>query len=117
MGTEVIQIDPQAGSDEVVRRAAAVLEAGGLVVFPTETVYGVGACVSSPSAVKRLRTLKARTSEKAFTVHVGSRDAAARFAPNPNALADRFMRTWPPGSRPSTIRYFVFLSVLNAKTT
>ena len=81
MATEVIQIprDP-AGTGAPVRiaaihQASAVLEAGGLVIFPTETVYGLAARVDRPDALARLRTIKSRPETKAFTVHILSSKA------------------------------------------
>lgn len=69
---------------------------GGLVAFPTETVYGLGARADLPEAVAKLRVAKGRSAEKAFTVHVDSRTSALRFIPSPTGLAKRLMRkAWP----------------------
>lgn len=97
MTTEVVQVESKSGYDSAVRRASVLLSEGGLVVFPTETVYGVGACVSATGAVDRLRELKQRPADRAFTVHVGNRDAAAKFVPRLTGLADRFVRKGWPG--------------------
>jgi L-threonylcarbamoyladenylate synthase len=87
-------------SEEVVR-AARILRAGGLVAFPTETVYGLGADASSAAAVARLYAAKGRpaghpvivhfsSAEKAFEwareVPEGARRLAARFWPGPLTL-------------------------------
>ncbi|MHC4698813.1 MAG: L-threonylcarbamoyladenylate synthase [Planctomycetota bacterium] len=96
MGTEVVRVDPKSGHESAVRNAAKVLSEGGLVAFPTETVYGVGACVSHPDAVARLRDVKSRPVDKAFTVHIGSRDQARQFAPELTGIAQRLIRkAWP----------------------
>jgi len=96
MGTEIIRVDPAGGSQEAIARAADVLRSGGLVAFPTETVYGLGASVAHARAVDRLRELKARPANKAFTVHVGSMEAALGFVPDPTGTARRLMRkAWP----------------------
>ena len=96
MGTEVIKVDRESGFGDAVRRAVDVLGHGGLVAFPTETVYGVGARVDLPEALDRLRALKSRPADKAFTVHIGSREDAFAFAPNSTGLASRLMRkAWP----------------------
>lgn len=77
-------------------RAAEVLARGGLVVFPTETVYGLGVRADRPEAVRRLRNLKTREADKAFTVHIGARADADRFVNRLSGLARRFMRkAWP----------------------
>ncbi len=63
------------GEEVEVARAAEVLRAGGLVAFPTETVYGLGADASSPDAVHRLFAVKGRPADHPVIVHLG--DAAA----------------------------------------
>ena len=96
MDTEVIKTDPQVGGANTVRRAVEVLTGSGLVAFPTETVYGVAARVDDPAALKRLRNVKSRTADQAFTVHIGSPGEAVRFAPGLEGLASRFVRkAWP----------------------
>ena len=79
-----------------VRRAAEILRAGGLVAFPTETVYGLGADASSASAVARLYAVKRRPAEHPVIVHFASPQGAfawARDISHPaKLLAKRF---WP----------------------
>ena len=79
-----------------VRRAAEILRRGGLVAFPTETVYGLGADASNPVAVKRLYEAKRRPAEHPVIVHFADADTAftwAREVPQgAKALARRF---WP----------------------
>lgn len=96
METDVVRVDSAKGRHEGVARATDLLNGGGLVAFPTETVYGLGACVAHPQAVNRLREVKSRQNEKSFTVHLGSRDAVADLLPSLHPLASRFMRkAWP----------------------
>jgi L-threonylcarbamoyladenylate synthase len=79
-----------------VRKAAEILRAGGLVAFPTETVYGLGADASSAAAVARLYAVKGRPAEHPVIVHFDSLQRAlawAREVPDEaRALAQRF---WP----------------------
>lgn len=82
---------------DVVARAAEILGGGGLVVFPTETVYGVAARADIPSAVERLRKVKSREVDKAFTVHLADPMSAREFAPQPPGIAFRLMRKGWPG--------------------
>lgn len=96
MDTEVIGIDPQVGEAEAARHAAEVVTHGGLAAFPTETVYGLAARADDREAVQRLRDVKSRGADQAFTVHIGSAADAARFAPELAGLATRFIRkAWP----------------------
>ena len=59
-----------------IRRAAESLRAGGLVAFPTETVYGLGADASSAKAVARLYAVKGRPAEHPVIVHFDSAERA-----------------------------------------
>jgi L-threonylcarbamoyladenylate synthase len=79
-----------------IRKAAEILRAGGLVAFPTETVYGLGADASSAKAVARLYATKGRPVDHPVIVHFSSKGKAFSWAREvPEAarqLADRF---WP----------------------
>ena len=59
-----------------VRRAAEILRAGGLVAFPTETVYGLGADATNPDAMARLYRVKGRPADHPVIVHFASPDDA-----------------------------------------
>lgn len=59
MNTRVVKIDPQNIDHEALRAAGALIRNGGLVAFPTETVYGLGANGLDPGAVKRFSRPKA----------------------------------------------------------
>jgi L-threonylcarbamoyladenylate synthase len=79
-----------------VRRAAEILRAGGLVAFPTETVYGLGADASNAAAMARLYRVKGRPADHPVIVHFESMERAlawARDVPSEaRILAERF---WP----------------------
>jgi len=73
-----------------------VLDEGGLVVFPTETVYGLAARADMPEAMDRLRATKSRGPDKAFTLHLGSAEQANRYVHELPPVAQRLIRkTWP----------------------
>ena len=96
MATEIVQVVPGSRNESAVTRAVEVLSNGGIVAFPTETVYGVACRVDHSDAVERLRALKERPPDHPFTVHIGSRDEAEKFAPGLPGLAQRLMRkAWP----------------------
>src|SRR5918994_494814 len=63
-----------------VRRAAQILRAGGLVAFPTETVYGLGADAASEKAIARLYAAKGRPADHPVILHFASADAAFQWA-------------------------------------
>lgn len=85
-----------AASEEAVQKAVDVLSNGGIVGFPTETVYGVGALASDGEAVSRIFELKGRPKTRALIVHlhdVSGLDAYAAEVPEyAKKLADAF---WP----------------------
>ena len=87
--------DTAATASEIAH-AAAVLHGGGLVAFPTETVYGLGADASSPAAVGRIYSAKGRPSNHPIIVHVAPEADltfwAAAIPPEARRLMDAF---WP----------------------
>jgi L-threonylcarbamoyladenylate synthase len=87
---------PGAPTEEELDRAAAVLRSGGLVAFPTETVYGLGADASSAAAVGRIFAVKGRPLGHPLIVHLPTADVLDAWAedvpPVARVLADAF---WP----------------------
>src|SRR5512133_2985609 len=82
-------------NEETIHEAARVLAEGGLVAFPTETVYGLGADATNPAAIARLYQAKGRPAFNPLIAHVGDIAAArkiARFDAAATALAEAF---WP----------------------
>ena len=89
-GTRVLKADRDA-----IEAAARTLAAGGLVAFPTETVYGLGADAGNGETVARLYAAKGRPSFNPLIAHVANTDAARRvgvFTPAAEMLAAAF---WP----------------------
>ncbi len=68
--TEIIKVNAAAPEAEALDRAATILRRGGLVAFPTETVYGLGASVYHPESVKRIFTVKGRPGDNPLIVHL-----------------------------------------------
>jgi L-threonylcarbamoyladenylate synthase len=81
---------------EVAAQVERALRGGGVIALPTETVYGLAVRADDPAALERLRELKGRAPELAFTWHVGDRAALERF-PQPSALARRLAERYWPG--------------------
>jgi protein-tyrosine phosphatase len=96
MTTELFDIRGWANYDSVVIRTAEVLVAGGVVVIPTETVYGLAANALDDESMRRLRRLKDRSGDHPFTVHLGQPEHAHRFVADIPPYARRMMaRGWP----------------------
>ncbi|WP_460890806.1 L-threonylcarbamoyladenylate synthase, partial [Ramlibacter alkalitolerans] len=83
--------------DSSIAQAARVLAAGGLVAFPTETVYGLGADAGSDAAVAGIFAAKGRPSDHPLIVHVPDAAAASRFAASIPPVAQRLMDAFWPG--------------------
>jgi L-threonylcarbamoyladenylate synthase len=80
-----------------IARAARVLQSGGLVAFPTETVYGLGADASSASAMAKLYAVKRRPAEHPVIVHFASADAAFGWAREVPESARKLANAFWPG--------------------
>lgn len=84
-------------SDFGVARCAQIVKDGGVVVFPTDTVYGIGCDPHNDAAVKRIFSIKGREEKKPLPVLVSNIDDAEKIVslgPRGRALADKF---WPGG--------------------
>ena len=94
--TDVIRVDPAYPDASALTRAADCLRAGGLVAFPTETVYGLGVHALDRAAVRRLFEAKGRPANDPLIVHV---DAVERAHPlvsvMPDSVAALSARFWP----------------------
>jgi len=84
-------------SDKDIERAVAILKAGGLVAFPTETVYGLGADASSPAAVRKIFEAKDRPAAHPVIVHLADAAQIANWAREIPEGARRLARKLWPG--------------------
>jgi L-threonylcarbamoyladenylate synthase len=80
-----------------IEQAARIVREGGLVVFPTETVYGLGANALDASAVRKIYTLKGRPATSPLIVHVASIEQAKQLAAEWLPEAERLARQYWPG--------------------
>jgi L-threonylcarbamoyladenylate synthase len=84
------------GADSAgIAAAAKLLAAGGLVAFPTETVYGLGADARNDAAVAAIYAAKGRPSFNPLIVHVANQQAAAKYAEFSDAARQLAMAFWP----------------------
>jgi len=77
--------------------AAAIIRSGGLVAFPTETVYGLGANALDPGAVQKIFEMKGRPETSPLIVHVASIEMAQTIVTEWPPLAEELARQWWPG--------------------
>jgi L-threonylcarbamoyladenylate synthase len=80
-----------------IDRGVDALLTGGLVVFPTETVYGAAGVINHPTARERLRGLRDTGESKPFTVHLAHREDALRYLGPVNEFGQRLMKKLWPG--------------------
>lgn len=94
--TQVVQLDPDCPQPEAIEQAASIIREGGLVAFPTETVYGLGADAMNQGAVERIFEAKGRPADNPLIVHVADRKMLDRITNNisdkSECLIDQF---WP----------------------
>jgi L-threonylcarbamoyladenylate synthase len=94
--TLVLRLDARQPDSHLIERAAAALRDGGLVAFPTETVYGLGADATSAPAVNRIFTAKGRPASDPIIVHLYDLAQLEQVAVGVPGLAyDLARRFWP----------------------
>ena len=92
----VLAVNPRAPEASLIARVVTVLRGGGLVAFPTETFYGLGAAALQPAAVRRVLDAKGRADGKPILVLVDGVPMVERIAATISAEARRLMaRYWP----------------------
>lgn len=95
--TVVLKVNPDAPSSEAIRLAADIIHKGGLVAFPTETVYGLGADALNTKAVLALFKAKRRPPDNPPIVHVGYIADVYKLAREIPLKAERLMEIFWPG--------------------
>mgnify|MGYP000162790464 CR=1 FL=1 len=92
MNTQVKKVDAMHPDMDIMREAGEIIRQGGLVGFPTETVYGLGADALLPEGAKRIYAAKGRPSDNPLIVHIADFEALKKITsyipPQAKALAD-----------------------------
>ncbi len=95
--TKVLKVDPVSPDEKIIRYAAGIISGGGLVAFPTETVYGIGADFFNKEAVKKLYQIKRRPLNKPFTAHISSVTAIKKMRCEITNFAEALIKKFWPG--------------------
>ena len=96
MKTDILLVDPAAIDGETLQRAGDCLRAGGLVAFPTETVYGLGANALDENAVARIFVAKDRPSNDPIIVHIADYDHLREIVREVPQIAEKLAaQLWP----------------------
>lgn len=97
MGVNIIPVKTDRPDPGLIQDAADRLSAGEVIAFPTETVYGLAACLDNDAAMQRLRALKDRPPEVPFTVQVATQDRAEALLKTVPMAAKPLMKHFWPG--------------------
>ena len=95
MQTQVVKLDPYKADIAKIKEAAALIDSGGLVAFPTESVYGI-ACRARNDSLIKLNNLKGRDPDKYYTLHIGQKSEAKKYLPTIGLKAEKLIKNaWP----------------------
>jgi len=97
MKTKIITIDPQQPRKADIKEAADILRGGGLVIIPTETVYGIAADSANKKTIERLSEIKKRPKDKPFSLHLSLKKDVEKYATDILPAAYRLMDNFWPG--------------------
>ncbi|MBP5152706.1 MAG: threonylcarbamoyl-AMP synthase [Lachnospiraceae bacterium] len=97
MKTETVVLDEQNIDTEVIERAGRILRDGGLVAFPTETVYGLGGDALNPASSARIYSAKGRPSDNPLIVHIYRIEDLEKIAVDIPEGAYKLAETYWPG--------------------
>lgn len=83
--------------EQVLRDATETLKAGGIVAYPTETFYGLGAKFDIEKALKKIYELKQRPDEKAIPLIIGNKELLSAITASVSNIAESLMKRFWPG--------------------
>ncbi|MBQ2626849.1 MAG: threonylcarbamoyl-AMP synthase [Eubacterium sp.] len=93
----IMQMTEEAPDEAALQEAGRILSAGGLVAFPTETVYGLGGNALDPAAARKIYAAKGRPSDNPLIIHIASLDALEQIAEEIPDAAIRLAEAYWPG--------------------
>ncbi|MCS7145242.1 MAG: L-threonylcarbamoyladenylate synthase [Nitrososphaerota archaeon] len=97
MNTKILQVDRVSPDPSAIGEAARVIRTGGLVAFPTETVYGLGADAMKPQAVSRIFAVKGRPPDNPLIIHISRLEELYRIGESLDWRAEELARRFWPG--------------------
>lgn len=95
MRTKLLRVDASNPDRRVIAKAASVIRNGGIVVFPTETVYGIGADAYNRKAVERIYKIKSRPKDNPAMIHVSDMKMAMQIGNFPRKYVNTVEKLWP----------------------
>ena len=97
METRIIVVDPKKPQIKKIAECVSILHKGGIVAFPTETVYGLGADGLNPNAIKKIFQAKKRPTDNPLIFHISNKDDIRRFAKNIPPETEKLIEKFWPG--------------------
>ena len=97
METLIEKVDPVSPETDIIARAGKILMDGGLVAFPTETVYGLGGDALNPASSEKIYAAKGRPSDNPLIVHIADLKDLRRVAASVPESAEKLMAEYWPG--------------------
>jgi L-threonylcarbamoyladenylate synthase len=94
---QILKINPQQPEDGPIRQAVLILQAGGVVAFPTETFYGLAVDATNGNAIERIFQIKGRAFSSAIALIAGSKNEISGLVTDIPTIAHRLMQTFWPG--------------------
>ena len=95
MQTKVVKLDPYKADIAKIKEAATLVDAGRLIAFPTESVYGI-ACRAKIDSLFKLDKLKGREPDKYYTLHISQKNETEKYVPTVGLKAGKLIRkAWP----------------------
>lgn len=93
----LIKISPQNPDKKIIQQAAGIIKKGGIIIFPTETVYGLGADAFNSEAVKKIFSIKKRSLKKPLPVLIADIKDLKRLVKNISLSAEILLKKFWPG--------------------
>jgi len=93
----IIQVHPEAPQLDRITRAVEILADDGVIVYPTDTIYGIGCSIYSKKGIERIRRIKGRDNTKQFSILCADLKDLSRYARNVANSAYKLMRKMLPG--------------------
>lgn len=97
MKTIIVPVDNFLDKEKSYAQAVGILKSGGVVAFPTETVYGLGALATDEAAVNEIFKAKGRPADNPLIVHIGNKNEVANYAAHITKDAEKLMNAFWPG--------------------
>ena len=97
METRILKLDPENYDTNLLTPVGKCIRDGGLVAFPTETVYGIAANRDNPDAITKLLSVRNSPQEKLLTIHIADSNSVKKYINNtiPNKAQKLINKLWP----------------------